>query len=54
MGDKLLKIGSRVQHRKYGMGTVVSNDGKYVAVSFDIGKDVRFDFDLCIRNKVLR
>lgn len=52
-GDKLNKIGRRVHHKKYGEGTIVDNDGKYVKVSFDIGKDVNFDFETCVKKNIL-
>ena len=52
--DELHKIGSRVHHKKYGIGTIMGNDGKYVAISFDIGKEAEFNIEMCIKNEILK
>lgn len=53
MYDRLQKVGRSVKHKKYGIGTIVENDGKYVTVLFDKGEDIRFDLDICIKNNIL-
>ena len=50
--SKYQKIGSRITHKKYGDGTVVSYDGKYIKILFDTGKSGEFDFETCIKNNV--
>lgn len=53
-GDRLLEVGRRVHHKKYGDGPIVLSDGKYVVVSFDGIKEVRFDFEVCVKKNLLR
>ena len=53
LGDRLHKIGGRVKHERFGLGTIVKNDGKYITVLFDKGKEIQFDFELCIRKSLL-
>lgn len=52
MRDKLCKNGGRVKHKKYGQGTIVKNDDKYIIVLFDNGKEIKFDIEICIKNTI--
>ncbi len=52
--DRLNEIGGRVRHRKRGCGTIIRREGKYVTVRFDKGKEVKFDYEICVRYGTLQ
>ena len=52
--DKLKKIGTTVQHKKFGKGTIIESDNKYVTVLFNNGKNVKFSLEICLENNIFQ
>ena len=52
--DKLKKVGTTVQHKKFGKGTITESDNKYVTVSFSNGKNVKFSLEVCLENNIFQ
>ena len=50
----LFPLGSKVEHVKWGRGTVIQLDDKYVLVEFEDGKRVKLDMNSCIKHRLLK
>lgn len=49
------KIGTRIQHKIYGEGTIKSIDGHICEVQLDENKKIRsFDLNLCLNQKIIK
>ena len=51
---KAIKKDDRVRHGSYGDGTVVSNDGQTITISFDKGGKRKFVLTMVIQNGVVK
>ncbi len=50
--DRLLKIGRKVVHKKFGQGVIVKSDVKRIHITFESGKTIKFDSEVCIKNNL--
>lgn len=46
--DKFRKIGTKVQHVKYGKGEIVATDSKMMTIRFESSMENKFDIQMCI------
>lgn len=51
--DKIRKIGTKIDHKKFGTGVVVEADATYVSVRFDNGKIMKFNISFCLEKGLL-
>ena len=51
--DCIIKIGARVQHERWGAGTVKKADFKRIVIEFDSGKQISFQTLFCIDERKL-
>lgn len=48
-----IKIGTKVNHKKYGNGEIKRVSGNNVTVSFESGKEAKLDIVFCMKNKLI-
>lgn len=47
------QVGTRVIHKKYGVGTIVNRHKKKINIQFDSGKSAVFQLDMCLQAGIL-
>lgn len=49
-----IKIGDKVEHKKFGRGEVVRKVDNKITIQFDIGRNVTLDVKMCLKNKLIK
>lgn len=47
------QVGTRVIHKRYGMGTIINRHNKKINIQFDSGKSAIFQLDMCLQAGIL-
>ncbi|MBQ1794043.1 MAG: ATP-dependent helicase, partial [Peptostreptococcaceae bacterium] len=49
---KAIRVGDRVEHKKFGIGTIVGKDSKMIEVKFNSGTK-SLDYTICFKNGII-